>query len=90
MVRHLLLKGELEHCRLNGIHLIDDEIAEIEREWRRWVGLAPWHYRGDPASLLLAYYGVPRWFSRKHLPAAIMAYERDLADYRAPTRPSGR
>ncbi len=90
MVRHLLLKGELTHCRLNGIHRIDDEVAEIEREWRRWVNLAPMHYRSKPVELLLVHYGVPAWFTKLHLPAAIEAYERELADYRAPTRSSGR
>jgi hypothetical protein len=79
MIRQLLLDGTIAPSRRNGRIVIADEVVEIEADWVRWVGLAPMQYLTDPVGMLLQHYGVPRWFTRKHLRAAIEKYEAGVA-----------
>jgi hypothetical protein len=67
MVRRLLLKGEIEHCRLNGAIRISDEIAQIEADWMHEVRIAV-SQAGRVLELdqPLPTWGTPVWFYREH------------------------
>ena len=64
-------------------HADQAERAAIEKRWLECVERAPVVYAREHAAMLAQNDGVPKWFSKKHLPAAIERHEAWYRDYRA-------
>ena len=91
MVRALLLKGRLAHCRFNGCVPIADEIKAIEEGWQRDVS---GHVCGEdrlPAyDLAEMTYGCPGWYYREHAPRLYAEQKAEFDAWQARIERGGR